>query len=213
MALVDVLDPNGFGKTGQAVDIEQAWREGLWIGTFNLWVVQDVSPGSYILYQRRKATSTWAPLCLDVSAGGHYEAGEVLLDGLREAKEELGRTYDPTDVTFIGRRLYVADISGRRIRNVVDVCIVRDDAPLSDFQPQESELAGLYRCRIDELLALHRGDISSFRADGVKFSNGYLVEHTYDTERDSFPYNWDHYHQKMACLCKRYLDGMRPILY
>ena len=213
MVKVDLLDPNGFARTGQTADIEEAWRDGLWIGTFNLWVVQDSDDGQYVLYQRRRDDAAWAPSCLDVAAGGHYDAGEVLFQGLREAEEELGRVYLPHDVTFLGRRLYVADTPSRRIRNVVDVCIVKDNTPLQEFKPQESELAGLYKCPIDELIDLHERRISSCRSAGVKFVNGSLQPDSFPAGLDSFPYNWDDYHRKMAYLCRRFLAGESPLIY
>lgn len=210
---VDVLDPNTFERTGKVVNIHDAWRNGYWIGTFNLWVVQNVDGEQSILYQRRVPSATWAPRRLDVSVGGHYDAGEVLYDGLREAEEEIGRKYRPDDIRFIGRKLHVADYGGRYVRNVVDVCITVDNASLEEFTLEESEVDGLYRCRISDLISLHEGRMEAFAARGIALREGRNIPDEISVDRSLFPYNWDNYHYKMAYLCRRFLDGDEPLFY
>jgi len=213
MTFVDVLDPNGFARTGGTVDVREAWREGLWIGAFNLWITQVDDGTPYILYQQRALDASWAAGCLDVAAGGYYEAGETLHDGLREVTEELGRTYLPSDIRLLGRKIYVADLGDRKMRNVIDVFITRDDSPLSAYSLQESELAGLYRCPLSELIGLHEGQVDSFVASGIKIANGRQSQSAMPVSLASFPYNWDEYHRKMVYMCRRFLQGDEPLIY
>jgi 8-oxo-dGTP pyrophosphatase MutT (NUDIX family) len=213
MEMVDVLDVNRFSPTGTVVNREVAVEKGYWTGSFNLWIVQVINDEQYVLYQRRAAGSTWAPSYLDVAVGGHYEAGETLLDGLREAEEELGKVYDPSLVKHIGRKLYLHDSEGRRVRSVVDVCIIRDDCPLEDFKLQEEELDALFRCNLDALIALHEGRLDSFEAVGIEIREGRQTAGKAVVTLDSFPYNWDNYHRKMAYNCRRFLLGDGSILY
>ncbi|MFI5684320.1 NUDIX domain-containing protein [Streptomyces sp. NPDC051636] len=210
---MEILDPNTFRPSGRVIDIRDAWREGSWIGTFNLWIAQEVAGRRFLLYQQRAHDASWAPSCLDVAAGGHYEVGESLYDGLREAKEELGKTYQREEVRFLGRKLYLSDRNGYRIRNVVDVCIVRDDSQLTSFKLQEDELAGLFRCPLDELVRVHEEEDHSFVAEGILVHQGVQREASLTVTRDSFPHNWDAYHQKMAHLAKRFLDGESHLFY
>ncbi|MFF4276857.1 NUDIX domain-containing protein [Streptomyces sp. NPDC001536] len=210
---MEILDPNTFQSSGKVVDIREAWREGSWIGTFNLWIAQEIEGRRFLLYQQRAHDASWAPSCLDVAAGGHYEVGESLYDGLREAKEELGKTYQQKDVCFLGRKLYLSDRNGYKIRNVVDVCIVRDDSPLTAFELQEEELAGLFRCPIDELIRVHTEEGYAFVSEGLLVHQGIHQQATVTVTRDSFPYNWDSYHQKMTHLANRFLDGETHLFY
>jgi NUDIX domain len=213
VALIDVLSPNDFSPTGETVPLLEAWRRGLWVPTFNLWIVQrDAAGQPYVLYQLR-GEGRWAAGFLDVAVGGHYEVGERGLDGLREAEEELGKRYAPSDVTFLGRKLYLLDEGDRHLRSVVDVYIVQDDSPLETFRLQEAELTALYRLPLRDLIDLHEERIESFDAEGISITDGVHQHDRVEVTRAKFPYNWDHYHRKMAYICRRFLDGDEPLVY
>lgn len=209
MELVDILEPPTFEKTGVVKDLEQAWENGDWIGTFNLWILQN-TPSPALVYQVRSPNSSWAPGKLDVTAGGHYEAGEVLFDGLREIEEELGKQYNPEDLTYLGRKINVSpDTKGRMRNNIVDVSFVTDNASLNSYVLQQSEVYAICSCSIADLLKVHTSD-HTFTAELLKTGG--------DTEtvlvtRESFPYNWDNYHFKIALLADRFLRGEESLLY
>lgn len=95
---LDILQPPLFFPTGEVKSREQAYRDGNWVGTFNLWVVTN-TPEPAIVYQQRGPERSWAPNMLDVTAGGHFLSGEKLTDGLREVEEELGKHYSPEQIT------------------------------------------------------------------------------------------------------------------
>lgn len=210
MEYVDILTPPLFQKSGQTKLRKQALQDGDWIGAFNLWIIQ-TNPIPAIVYQQRSPNSTWEPNKLDVSAGGNYAAGESLLDGLREAEEELGKKYDPTVVNNIGRRLNVSpDKNGLERKTVLDIFLVEDNSSLESYQLEEREVSAITACPVDALLSLHRGKITGFEVE--------LLDHSghkshYQVTPDSFPANWDNYHYKMALLVERYLSGERGILY
>src|SRR5262249_19061079 len=115
---VDILAPPLFGKTGQVKSREQAYDDGDWLGTFNLWIVRR-TPVPAIVYQIRGPHKSWAPNKMDVAVGGRYDAGESFTDGLREVKEELGKDYAPEALTYVGRKIYVGfDVKGREKHEV-----------------------------------------------------------------------------------------------
>lgn len=208
MEFVDILSPPDFRKSGETKPVTQAWEDGDWIGTFNLWIVRR-HPEPAILYQRRSLKATWEPGKLDLSAGGHYRAGEDVRGGLREVHEELGREYAFKDLVSLGRRLNVTDdAKGRRRHYVVDVFLVEDDAPLSEFRLQKEELEGLFICPIESLIAAHEHG-TSFVAHGLDAEGN---ETSIEVSRDSFPYNWDDYHHKMALMAERHFKGERKLL-
>ena len=100
---VDILTPPTFEKSGIVKLREDAWNNEDWIGTFNLWIVRSL-PEPSVVYQIRSPNSTLAPGLLDVTAGGHYMAGEVIADGMREVEEELGRRYEMSDLLSLGKK-------------------------------------------------------------------------------------------------------------
>lgn len=207
---VDILQPPLFTKSGEVKTRAEANRNGDWIATFNLWVVTK-EPEPCIVYQQRSPNASWAPGKLDVAAGGHLMAGEDVADGLREAKEELGKTYDFQKLVYLGRKLYVgSNVDGMAKHNVIGVYLVEDDAPLASYALQEKEVFALCVCPVKELLRAHRDASYHFTAQGI-LANGNAT--TIDVSKDSFPENYDDYHYKMAVLADRFFKGEQNLLY
>ncbi|HSW66004.1 MAG TPA: NUDIX domain-containing protein [Bacillota bacterium] len=208
--MVDILVPPYFTKSGRHKTQEQAWRDQDWIGTFNLWVVQNSSVPA-LVYQVRSPESSWAPNKLDATAGGHYQAGEERADGLREVVEELGKHYQPSQLTFVGRKLHVApDVHGFERRNIVDISFIIDNAPLSSYTLQPEEVYAICACPLSDLVKAHSDPAYAFTTEALK-SNG---EHlTLTVSKDSFPDNWDDYHFKIALLAERFVAGDQHLIY
>lgn len=210
MEQIDILKPPTFKKSGQTKDLAQAWKDEDWIGTFNLWIVQS-KPEPAIIYQQRSPKSSWAPNKLDVSAGGHYAAGEQILDGMREVKEELGKSYAAKDLISLGRKINVSpDVHGHERKNIVDIFMVLDNSPMADFNLQEQEVYAICACPISELLKIHINKDYSFVVNGLN-----AKKQTVDVKvnQDSFPYNWDNYHYKIVLLADRFIKGQKNLLY
>lgn len=210
MEEVDILLPPMFNPSGQIKTRKQAYQDGDWIGTFNLWIVTRV-PEPAIIYQQRSPRSTWAPNLLDVSAAGHYKAGEKLTDGLREVDEELGKQYAPGDVTYLGRRLFVGfNTNGTSHNNVVDLFMTEDSTPLAGYKLEEAEVYALCACPVAELLKAHADASYTFTVK-ARLASGEESEIT--VSRASFPENWDNYHHKIAILADRYFKGERDLIF
>lgn len=210
MELVDVLLPPDFRKSGVIKPRDEAYQAGEWLGGFNLWIVQS-EPEPAIVYQQRSPLASWEPNKLDTSAAGHYLAGETLYDGLREAKEEVGKIYDTRDLTYIGRKMSVVyDVHNVLRHGIVDVCLVTDNSPLTEFVLQKEEVFALYRCPIAELLKVHTAAGYSFIASGIT-AEGEAVK--MEVSEAVFPFSWDKYHFKMALLADRYLKGESNLVY
>lgn len=210
MEKVDILKPPTFEKSGKVKTLKQAWKDEDWIGTFNLWIIQE-KPVPAIIYQQRSYNSAWAPGKLDVTAGGHYEAGETVRDGLREVREELGRNYKFNDLTYIGRKLHVSfDVNGSERHNTVDIFFIKDNVALATYVLQKEEIYAICACPIYKLIHVHteknyRFTVSAMLSDGNKSK---IV-----VQKSSFPYNWDNYHFKISLLADRFIKGEKHLLY
>lgn len=210
MEMVDVLVPPTFAKSGVVKPLQQAWADQDWIGTFNLWILQN-SPVPAIVYQVRSKGSSWGPGKLDVTAGGHYQAGEEISDGLREEQEELGKTYAATELTYLGKKLHISpDIKGKMRHNVVDINFVVDNSPLSSFNLEPKEVSALAILPIKELKKIHSNSKYSFTIMALD-STGVWFD--LQISQASFPYNWDNYHYKTALLAERFLKGEDVLIY
>ncbi|MFO8150831.1 MAG: NUDIX domain-containing protein, partial [Trueperaceae bacterium] len=99
--VLDLLDEHG-DPTGEVKRRADVHRDGDWHRAFHLWVMH---PDGYVLLQRRSRTKDLAAGKVDVSVGGHLRAGEIWLDALREAEEEIGLTLGPGDVDLARREV------------------------------------------------------------------------------------------------------------
>jgi len=210
MEKVDILLPPTFKKAGITKTLKEAWQNGDWIGTFNLWVLKD-NPEASLVYQIRSPQSSWAPNKLDVTAGGHYSAGEEFLDGLREAKEELGRSFDPKMCVYMGRKIHVGvDVNNNKRHNLVDIYFTIDNFPLNDYVLEKNEVYAICECPIEELIKVHTIIGHTFQTI-IHTNMGERAE--YIVNKESFPYNWDDYHLKIALLAKRFLAKESNLIY
>jgi hypothetical protein len=208
--LVDILTPPTFAKSGVTKTLGQAWADEDWIGTFNLWIVQS-QPAPSIIYQIRSPKSNWAPSKLDVTDGGHYQAGEEIRDGLREISEELGINYDFQKLISLGRKMHVSpDTQSHMRHNLVDIFLIQDDRPLSTYKLQESEVYAVCSCPISQLIMVHTQPGYKFKVTIVKSDK---TTEQVEVNKESFPFNWDNYHFKIALLGDRYFKGDPNLIY
>lgn len=210
MEIVDILQPPLFEPSGRTEERDKAYQEGSWVGVFNLWVFRTI-PEPAIIYQVRGKTARWEPNKFDVSVGGHYAAGEKLLDGLREAEEELGKKYTEKEIKMLGRRLNISfDTKGVERHNVVDIAMVEDNSELNTFVLQEEELEGIAVVPLVELRNIFEKagyffEVTINRPDGTTYLRKISVQ--------DFPTNWDMYHYRVATLLQRYCQGEENIEY
>lgn len=208
--LFDTLRPPLFEKTGEVKSLQQALADSDWLQTFNLWIVQS-SPAPAIIYQQRTPKATWAPLKLDVAAGGYFNAGEEMKDCMREVREELGREYPLEQVSFVGRRLSVGiDMKNRVRQTVVEIAIVEDNSSIDSFDVDPEEVYAICVCPIEDLIRVQTESDYTFEVKGL---NAQKKEISILVTKDSFPPNWDPYHLKMAMLAKRFLEGEKILIY
>lgn len=207
---VDILTPPTFEKSGIVKLREDAWNNNDWIGTFNLWIVRDI-PEASVVYQVRSPNSTLAPGLLDVTAGGHYMAGEVIADGMREVEEELGRRYNMNDLISLGKKIYIGyDIKKRIRHNVVDVFMVKDNAPLEEYKLEQEEVYAICAFPIREIINIFTKTGYQYEVPGITSLKKPI---TIRATKETFPVNFDNYHFKIALLADRFLKGEKHLVY
>lgn len=142
-------------------------RDGDWHRSLHIWValrdgsgVAGAARSPCLLFQRRSpAKDTW-PGALDVAVTGHLRAGEAILDGLREAHEEIGLEIKPEDVVHLGRRRRADEHqAGVRDRELQEIFATVTSLPLAAFTPDPDEVTALVTIPIEAAAALFRGAI------------------------------------------------------
>jgi isopentenyldiphosphate isomerase len=155
---IDILNSRG-EKTGRIAWKSEAHRMGLWHRCFHCWIVSPETPsgGPYLFVQRRAAEKETWPDRLDVSVGGHLEAGEEALDGLREVEEELGLEVTPRELVPLGTRRVELEIPAGLDREFQEVFLLVRALSQVDLHLQEEEVAAVVRLRLDAAEALYEG--------------------------------------------------------
>lgn len=190
-------------------------RDGDWHKTLHCWIAYKSDDGANnIVLQQRSPESTW-PNYLDITAAGHYKAGERLEDALREIEEEIGITVAERDLLHLGRRVCVEDfLPGVLNHEFQDVFLLIDSRPLRFYRLQGDELAGIFSVNLDELVELFREEVSEIGASGIIVGSGNSDRQCVRSAltRASFIPSLDRYIYKMAVLALRALRGEKDLL-
>ena len=210
MEKVDILVPPEFNKSGLIKTRDQAIKDADWLGGFHLWIVR-TSPEPGLIFQQRSFTKATWPGQLDVSAAGHYMAGEAITDGMREVREELGKNYSFDKLTYLGKKVFVGLTEDKqKLQTVCDVFFTIDNAPLASFQLQKEELAGIMVLPLRDILKIFTQPNYSFTTQITDVNKKTSLKTI--TIAD-FIKNWDNYQYKIAILAQKYINGENNLFY
>ncbi|HEV2527554.1 MAG TPA: NUDIX domain-containing protein [Thermomicrobiales bacterium] len=210
--LFDVYRADGqpAGRTKRRADVH---RDGDWHRAIHIWVIgHDDEVGPFLLMQRRSlAKDTW-PGVLDVTVGGHYRAGESLIETLREAEEEIGVTVAMGDLVPLGIRVAVNERPEEGIfdHELQDVFLYRDDRPLTGYRPHPAELAELIRIPLDALIEFERGGPGPIAVQRI--TPGETTPMAGTIGPADFVPTVDRYVMRVAYAVRRVLAGERDVL-
>lgn len=194
--LTDILSLPELRPTGQTKPILQAIEDGDWLSVFAIWLYKQTDNGVYILFQERSKNATVSSGKLDISAAGHYNAGETGLDGLRELQEELGIMPDAADCHDFGRHINsYLDKAGRTRRAVLSTYVCEFKGQDSDFTLDEREVPGAFWVPLTDFLDLYHGKRDEIYIEG--FTHDGQHQERAATMSDFF-YNVDDYHFRNA---------------
>jgi len=158
MEYLDVLDEAG-NPTGEVWDRERVHAEGAWHAVFHLWIVNG---DGNVLLQRRSHRKSFFGGFVDVTVGGHLEAGESVLDGVREAQEEVGIDVNPSRLHELGRweinRAFDNGIVSMIDREHQYVYALVDTRPLHRYRLDPAEVDALYEVPLHTLRDLYGQD-------------------------------------------------------
>lgn len=134
-------------------------RDGDWHRSLHLWVLLRGGDGAVeVLLQRRSAGKDTWPRALDVAVAGHYRAGEVLEQALREAEEEIGLAVRPEDVVRLGLRRRAHRTAGVEDNELQDIFVTRTERRLEELTPFEDEVEALIALPVEEASKLLMGE-------------------------------------------------------
>jgi isopentenyldiphosphate isomerase len=193
--IIDIVQLPDLLPTGETKPIMQAIEDGDWLSVFAIWLYRK-TPEPAILFQGRSLKATVSPGKLDISAAGHYNAGETELDGLRELREELGLDLDRADCHAFGRHVNTyLDTAGRERRAVLSTYVCEFTGTDDLLKLEKNEVETVFWVPLRALLAMYRSEIPSIDIEGFDYEGRPLTRTV--TLADFF-YNIDDYHFRNA---------------
>lgn len=142
-----------YGTSTQSTCLKSvAHQRGLFHNTVHVWLYTKTGT---ILLQQRAASKSICPLLWDVSAAGHVDADETIINAaIRETKEELGLTLSEKELFKIGVNKCMQTYNNNEIidNEFHHVFVSRLNVDISKLSFQKDEVEALKLVSIDEFL-------------------------------------------------------------
>lgn len=208
--IVDIFDEN-YEHLGTATKAE-ARKHGYWIQSIHAWIVNPKG-GGYVLFQKRGRNKKIFPNALDISAAGHYVAGEKIEDGIREISEELGLIVEFKDLVSLGIKFDIGKVGENIVHEYCHTFLVKSELEPNEYKFRDGEVEGLVRISIHDGLALFSGDKKEVTAVGVEWipETGKYMPVFLQVDKQLFIPRIDLYYYKIFILAQRLLNNERHL--
>lgn len=213
--ILDIYDDNlmPIGKKER----RQVHLDGDWHRVFHCWISYRNAQGEdFMVVQKRGADKDIFPNLLDVTAAGHYQAGETVAEGIREVQEELGIEVRYEDLVPLGLRYSTCQFNDLIDREFADVFLLNYDRDISTYNFDLAEVAGMAVFRIDNGLALCAGEKASIPANVVmtqQTASGWRRQpEVVQIKLADFVAPPDNYLYRILVAAKRYLNGEKYLV-
>jgi len=159
MALVDIYTDRN-EPAGYAVEKKEAHAKGLWHRVFTCLIINKDTKSVFLQKKTPGRYSFDRPDYMDVTVGGHYEAGEKIEDGIRELKEETGFHASFNQLISIGQRqtsvILAEDYNNNEFQHIF---LFPTDKQIENFEFIDTEVRGIVEIPVIEGIKLMRGEI------------------------------------------------------
>lgn len=157
---IDILTESG-APTGKIALKDEAHRNGWYHNTIHLWLY--TAKGEILLQQRSHKKSIY-PLLWDVSAAGHVDAGESLINAaIRETQEELGLHLLPENLTKIGIHKHCKNYANGEIKDYEfhHVFIAELPVNIEELTPDLEEVEAIKLVTFSEVVNLLKNSLTN----------------------------------------------------
>jgi isopentenyldiphosphate isomerase len=166
MALIDVYTDRN-EPAGYTVEKKEAHAKGLWHRVFTCLVINTDNKTAYLQKKTPGRYSFDRPDHMDVTVGGHYEAGEAIEAGVREMEEEIGLKVSFEQLVSLGQRqtsvVLAKDYDNNEFQHIF---LLPTKTGLTGFKYADNEVSGLVEIPVFDGIRLMRGEISDLKVNG-----------------------------------------------
>jgi isopentenyldiphosphate isomerase len=153
---------------------ENVHRDGDWHEAVHCWFIEESEQGLYIYFQMRSYEKQDFPGQYDITAAGHIEHGEHIINaGIREIEEELGLKLRKSDLVYTGyyKSEYVtAQFTDREFCHLYFYKVTKK----LYFAPGE-EVEHMIKIKADEYMLLLKGELDTVPAIVIDKQENQLI--------------------------------------
>ena len=212
MSKIDIYDDN-YNYIG-VEDKQVVHRNGLWHRVFTC---QIFNSRDNCVYFQKKAPNRYSfsrPDYVDISVGGHYEAGENIEDGIREIYEETGLSdIKFQDLISIGIRQTASTIAENYIANEFQHVYLLDyKGDFSDLLKENEETSGFVKPDIDDVLNLLICQKTSIKGEFAFLRDKTVTVESVDITLNDFVPSYlrvDQFMLRLIVAIQRYMDDLQ----
>lgn len=202
MELIDIFNENH--KYLGVCEKGLAHKLGLWHEVFNAIIVNKENESIIFQIKNAKHNKVHDIDKIDISVGGHYQAGEKIEDGIREVKEECGIDINFRDLVYLGERQNSNIVKEDYIvREFQKIFIIPYNNSITNLKCKDDEVKGFIEFRIDNCIDLFLKNKTSIIGLDDKQTN---VKVTLNNFIESY-LNGDELYLRLAIAAKRFIEG------
>ena len=212
MSKIDIYDDN-YNYIG-VEDKQVVHRNGIWHRVFTC---QIFNSRDNCVYFQKKAPNRYSfsrPDYVDISVGGHYEAGENIEDGIREIYEETGLSdIKFQDLISIGIRQTASTIAENYIANEFQHVYLLDyKGDFYDLLKENEETSGFVKLDIDDVLNLLICQKTSIKGEFAFLRDKTVTVESVDITLNDFVPSYlrvDQFMLRLIVAIQRYMDDLQ----
>ncbi len=158
--------------------------DGDWHETFHCWFYEVGGSDTFLYFQKRADDKADFPSLFDITAAGHIEVGEKVVDaGMREIEEEVGVSIDQEQLEPLGtyrEELLFEDIKDRELCRVF---LYRIDQATSLNVSSE----------VSDIVKVRHMDVPCLKSGGAIGYQSVITDEEGDmTFQDVVPHSWEY---------------------
>lgn len=207
MEILDIYNEN-HEKLGTC-EKKLTHKLGLWHEVFTCLVINKKNKSIYFQIKNHLHNNLHEKDLIEISVGGHLQAGEEISDGVREIKEETGLNVKFSSLISLGVRQISMNVNENyKVREFQHIFLYPTNKKISSFKNYDKdEVSGFIEIKIDDLIDLLLNKKNSIIG---KLNSGELL-----ITLDNFVQTYlmgDKLYLRLAIASKRYIEGEKPEL-
>lgn len=202
------IDGTLIGEKGK----EQVHFDGDWHKTFHLWIFFKKDNKIYQTLQVRSNNKKLYPNLIDCSVAGHYTKNEIVSDGVREVKEELGIAIEFNQMHFLGIRKSEYRTGNYSNNELQYIFLLEREIDLNEIYFNQTEVESILIVDNEKIRELFVGKIDSIPCIGNTIMNGNYVLKDFNICKEDFIPTSDSYFYNISLIISQFHKNKKTSL-